>query len=51
MWHGKATRIELPRSEINKKGGCAVLLQQVSEEGLPGPILGAAIIRAEPGPP
>lgn len=47
MWHGKATRIELPRSEINKKGGCAVLLQQVSRNGLPGPILGAAIVPAE----
>lgn len=51
MWHGQATRIELPRSEINKKGGCAILLQQVSKDGLPGPILGAAIITAEDDAP
>lgn len=45
MWHGKAVRFELPSSEIEKKkGGCAVLLQVVSKDGLPGPILGAAII-------
>jgi hypothetical protein len=45
MWHGKAVRFELPSSEIEKKkGGCAVLLQVVSKDGRPGPILGAAII-------
>ncbi len=45
MWHGKPVRFELPLSEIEKKkGGCAVLLQVVSKDGLPGPILGAAII-------
>ena len=45
MWHGKAARYELPLSEIAKKGGCAVLLQSMGEQGLPGPILGAAVIR------
>jgi hypothetical protein len=45
MWHGKAQRYELPMSEIAKKGGCAVLLQSVDKDGLPGPILGAAVIR------
>jgi hypothetical protein len=46
MWHGRAQRYELPMSEIaKKKGGCAVLLQSVGPEGLPGPILGAAVIR------
>lgn len=45
MWHGKAQRYELPESEIDKKGGCAVLLQSVGRDGLPGPILGAALIR------
>lgn len=46
MWHGKAQRYELPMSEISKKkGGCAVLLQSVGKDGLPGPILGAAFIR------
>lgn len=47
MWHGKAARFELPRSEINKDGGCAILLQQVSKDGLPGPILGAAVVPPE----
>lgn len=45
MWHGKAQRYELPRSEVDKKGGCAVLLQAVGKDGLPGPILGAAVVR------
>ena len=46
MWHGKAARFELPLSEIAKKGlgGCAVLVQEMINGGLPGPILGAAII-------
>ena len=44
MWHGKAQRYELPASEIAKKGGCAVLLQAAGKDGLPGPILGAALI-------
>ena len=44
MWHGKAQRYELPASEVSKKGGCAVLLQSVGKDGLPGPILGAAFI-------
>ncbi len=45
MWHGKPIRFEFPQSEVAKKGGCAVLLQKVSKDGLPGPILGAALIR------
>ena len=48
MWHGKAQRFELPRSEVTKKGGCAILLQSVNKEGLPGPILGAAVVPPEP---
>lgn len=44
MWHGKSQRYELPMSEIIKKGGCAVLLQSVGKDGMPGPILGAAFI-------
>ena len=44
MWHGKAARFELPQSEMAKKGRCAVLLQSVSKDGLPGAILGATII-------
>lgn len=43
MWHGKPMQIELPRTEIARKGGgCAVLLQTVNAEGQPGPVLGAA---------
>ncbi|MDG4890526.1 MULTISPECIES: thioredoxin family protein [unclassified Mesorhizobium] len=45
MWNGKAQRYELPMTEIAKKGGCAVLLQSVGKDGVPGPILGAALIR------
>lgn len=44
MWHGKAQRYELPASEVMKKGGCAVLLQSVTGDGLPGPIIGAAFV-------
>ena len=46
VWHGAAARYEFPASEIAKKGagGCAVLLQSTGKDGLPGPILGAALI-------
>jgi hypothetical protein len=46
MWHGKATRLEVPHDEITAKGagGCAILLQKVGKDGLPGPILGAALV-------
>ena len=46
MWHGKAKNFELPISEIAKKGsgGCAVLVQEVLEGGLPGAILGAKLL-------
>lgn len=49
-WHGGRKRFEMPMSEIAKKaaGGCAVLVQQMREGGLPGPILGAAIINRTP---
>ena len=48
MWHGEATRFELPVSEIARKGkgGCAVLVQEMRKGGLPGPILGAALLDA-----
>ncbi|TWG61032.1 hypothetical protein L611_000500000550 [Aminobacter sp. J15] len=48
-WHGKATRLELPMSEISRKaaGGCAVLLQSMKEGGLPGPVIGAAIVQRQ----
>jgi hypothetical protein len=46
MWHGAAARYEFPASEVARKGtgGCAVLLQATGANGLPGPILGAALI-------
>ena len=51
MWSGDSTHMEIPLSEIARKGagGCAVLLQQVREGGLPGPILGAAILERPQG--
>ncbi|EKF41813.1 hypothetical protein NA8A_14389 [Nitratireductor indicus C115] len=46
MWNGQAKSIELPKSEMMKKGdGCAVLLQAVDKKGRLGPILGAAMTR------
>lgn len=46
MWHGKAKSFELPMSEVAKKaaGGCAVLVQEVLEGGMPGAILGAKLL-------
>jgi hypothetical protein len=48
MWKGEPMSVDLPKSEIKhaKVGSCAVLLQAESEGGLPGPILGAATIKA-----
>ncbi|HHZ07450.1 MAG TPA: DUF1223 domain-containing protein [Rhizobiales bacterium] len=49
MWRGAFARIEMPATEVERKGagGCAVLLQSVSADGRPGPILGAAIVRKQ----
>lgn len=46
MWNGQKQAIEIPVSEINKKGsgGCALLVQSIGKDGLPGPIIGAAWI-------
>ncbi|WEX09857.1 DUF1223 domain-containing protein [Chelativorans sp. AA-79] len=45
VWHGKAVRLEFPKTEISSKGGgCAVLVQSVDGKGNPGPVLGAADI-------
>ena len=51
MWHGAFARFEMPASEVVRKdaGGCAVLLQAVSADGRPGPILGATIVRKHEG--
>jgi hypothetical protein len=45
MWHGQSARFEFPASEIDKKDGCAALLQSVDANGLPGPILGATLVK------
>jgi len=46
VWHGTEARYEIPMSEIAKRGagGCAVIVQAMTREGLPGAVLGAAII-------
>jgi len=46
LWHGEKTRLEIPTSELKRKGagGCAVLLQSMRGSGEPGPIIGAAIL-------
>ncbi|WP_295813870.1 DUF1223 domain-containing protein [uncultured Nitratireductor sp.] len=42
MWDGTAKSIEMPKSELMRKGnGCAVLVQRVDDQGRPGAILGA----------
>jgi hypothetical protein len=48
MWTGAPMSVDLSRSEIEhaKANRCAVLLQTEIKDGLPGPILGAAAIRA-----
>lgn len=47
MWKGKPVTLDLPRSEMRaaKADGCAVLLQTETDTGLPGKMLGAAMIR------
>jgi hypothetical protein len=46
VWRGEAARYELPIAEMAKKGagGCAVLIQSMGPDGVPGPVLGAALI-------
>lgn len=46
IWSGKPARFEMPASEIDRKGagGCAVLLQKLTKDGLPGPVIGAAVL-------
>jgi hypothetical protein len=46
MWKGDDMSVDLPKSEFKHAGAdrCAVLLQAETEDGLPGPILGAATI-------
>ena len=46
MWKGKEVTIDLPKSEMDQAevSRCAVILQTEHDNGLPGPILGAATI-------
>jgi hypothetical protein len=46
MWKGKEVTVELPKSELDQAevSRCAVILQTEHDNGLPGPILGAATI-------
>lgn len=46
MWKGKEVTVELPKSELDQAevSRCAVILQTERDNGLPGPILGAATI-------
>ncbi|MBN9022582.1 MAG: DUF1223 domain-containing protein [Rhizobiales bacterium] len=46
MWKGKEVTVDLPKSELDQAevSRCAVILQTEGENGLPGPILGAANI-------
>ncbi|WP_187968655.1 DUF1223 domain-containing protein [Aquibium microcysteis] len=47
MWHGEDLRLEIPMSEVRRKGsgGCAALLQTLGKDGTPGRIIGAAVLR------
>lgn len=47
MWHGEDLRLEIPMSEVRRKGtgGCAALLQTLGKDGAPGPIIGAAVLK------
>jgi hypothetical protein len=46
MWKGMEVTIDLPKSELDQAevSRCAVILQTEHDNGLPGPILGAATI-------
>jgi hypothetical protein len=46
MWKGDEMSVDLPKSEMTKSKTkrCAVLLQTETKTGLPGPVLGAAML-------
>ncbi len=48
MWHGEDLRLEIPLSELRRKGtgGCAALLQSIGKDGAPGAIIGAAVLKS-----
>ena len=45
VWHGRPARFELPSSVLVEGEGGVALLQEVDAQGLPGPILGATVLR------
>lgn len=47
MWDGKSLKVELPASELKRKGasGCAVILQETRPNNSLGPIHGAAMFK------
>lgn len=49
MWSGEALTLQLPESVLgaHPERGCAILLQEVSSDGAPGAILGAAQLGAK----
>jgi hypothetical protein len=49
MWKGDEMSVDLPKSEMAKAKTkrCAVLLQTETESGLPGPVLGAAMLDSD----
>lgn len=46
MWDGEAMELVLPKSLMDADGheGCAVLLQTMKPNGVPGPIIGASVV-------
>lgn len=46
MWSGEALTKDMPLAELSKHNAdnCAILVQQTSDSGAPGPILGAAVL-------
>ncbi len=46
MWDGEAMELVLPKSLMDADGhdGCAILLQTMKSDGVPGPIIGADIV-------
>lgn len=48
LWKGKQKTIELPATMVDwPRQGCAVLLQSMLEEDVPGPVIGAASLPAQ----
>jgi hypothetical protein len=47
MWHGDDLRLEIPMSELRRKGsgGCAALVQSLGTGDAPGTIIGAAVLK------